>query len=142
MDNSAATITADPTTLLESGGEEAQNASLDAVELLASDLQNAANDDTQPEGSVDEPAFEDLVQSAIEKIGGELLFRVHFDNAEQSEHVAAVSMGNGDERQFVLIILPADGGPVRVEPAGESANPLAALAESYAGVAQAYKAAA
>lgn len=137
MDDSSTTIAADPA-LAPDSAEHPEV--FETVELLTSDLQNAVADDGRSDDVVDEPAFEQLVSSAIEKIGGELLFQVHF--AEQEEHVAAVSMGSGDERQFVLIILPADGGPLRVEPAEASANPLAALAKSYAGVAQAYKAAA
>jgi hypothetical protein len=84
--------------------------------------------------------FGAIVRTAVDKIGGEILFEV--ENVPESGHVAAVSMGAGEARRFVLVIQPNDGSPLRVEPAEESASPLAALAESYAGLVDAYKKAA
>lgn len=84
--------------------------------------------------------FGAIVRTAVDKIGGEILFEV--ENVPESGHVAAVSMGAGEARRFVLVIQPSDGSPLRVEPAEESASPLAALAESYAGLVDAYKKAA
>jgi hypothetical protein len=87
-----------------------------------------------------DPDFGAIVRSAVDKIGGEILFEV--ENVPESGHVAAVCMGDGDARRFVLVIQPSDGSPLRVEPTEESGNPLAALAQSYAGLVDAYKKAA
>lgn len=87
-----------------------------------------------------DPDFGDVVRSAVDRIGGEILFEI--DDVPDSGHVAAVSVGDGDLRRFLLVVQPKDGSPLRVEPTEESANPLAALAESYAGLVEAFKKAA
>jgi len=112
--------------------EEARSSSIDE-DALGEDLAESLDLEMERD-------FGAIVRTAVDKIGGEILFEV--ENVPDSGHVAAVSMGAGEARRFVLVIQPSDGSPLRVEPAEESASPLAALAESYAGLVDAYKKAA
>jgi len=86
--------------------------------------------------------FEDSLKAALDRLDGELLFDVKLDNVDDCQRVAAVRLGDDSGRQFALVIMPQNGGSVRVEAAAGSANPLAAIAESYAGVMDALKIAA
>ena len=88
----------------------------------------------------DDLAFVGLVRDAVGQYGGEILFEL--DHDPRYGHVAAVQMGDGDQRQFAMVIKPVDGGPLRVEPAAESEHPLAAIMQSYAGLVDAWKKAA
>jgi hypothetical protein len=86
--------------------------------------------------------FEDSVRVALDRLGGKLLFQMRLDNAGDCQRVAAVRLGDKEEEQFALIIMPQGGRSIRVEAASESDNPLARIAESYAGIMDAFKAAA
>lgn len=86
--------------------------------------------------------FEDSLKAALDRLGGKLLFDMRLDNVDNCQRVAAVRLGEGNEKQFALVIMPPSGGPVRVEPTTESDNPLAAIAESYDGLMSALKIAA
>ncbi|MGE0501533.1 MAG: hypothetical protein AB7I79_07670 [Rhizobiaceae bacterium] len=88
----------------------------------------------------DDAEFAGMVREAIERFDGQILFELDHDPA--FGHVAAVQMGDGDARQFAMVIKPDDGGPLRVEPAAESEHPLAAIMQSYAGLVDAWKKAA
>jgi len=85
--------------------------------------------------------FERSLQTALAATGGILLFQMRIDHPDKRESVAAISIGTGAERRFFLIILPAEGGKLRVEPVETSDNPLAHIAAAYAGLADRYKAA-
>jgi hypothetical protein len=78
--------------------------------------------------------FENSLRAALTATGGALLFQMHIDNETAHEHVAAISVGAGKDRRFFLVILPADGGKLRVEPVETSSNPLAGIAAAYAGL--------
>ncbi|MGE3306401.1 MAG: hypothetical protein AB7I52_10560 [Rhizobiaceae bacterium] len=104
-------------------------------DALGADLAETLDDALEAD-----PDFGDVVRSAVDRIGGEILFEI--DDVPESGHVAAVSVGDGDLRRFLLVVQPKDGSPLRVEPTEDSANPLAALAESYAGLVEAFKKAA
>lgn len=78
--------------------------------------------------------FEDMVREAIEGVGGTLLFRMKVGNDDDAYHAAAAAVGNGDGRNFLLLTLSARGGPLKVETAAQSNDPLARIAESYAGL--------
>ena len=71
-----------------------------------------------------------------------LLFKVRLGTGEEGHHVAAAVVGDGEARQFLLLTLPASGGPLKVETAARSGNPLAGIAASYAGLMDVFKAAA
>jgi hypothetical protein len=92
------------------------------------------------ETSAEPEEFTGLVREAIERFDGQILFELDHDPA--FGQVAAVQMGDGDARQFAMVIKPDDGGPLRVEPAAESEHPLAAIMQSYAGLVEAWKKAA
>lgn len=128
----------------EAGAEEAL--ALELEEAVLGDFELAAEDsppstEAAEAGTVDAD-FAGVVRSAVDRIGGEILFEMQLDNVPESGHVAAVSVGDGELRRFLLVVQPTDGGPLRVEPTEESANPLAALASSYAGLVDAFKKAA
>lgn len=89
----------------------------------------------------DPAAFDEALRQVLSSTGGELLFRFS-ENPGAGDKIAAVRLGDGDARVVVLVILPAHGAPLRVEPVDESANPFATLARSYASLVDAWKAAA
>ena len=68
-----------------------------------------------------------------------MLFQMRLEN-EDCQRVAAVRIGN--EREFALVIMPPDGGLMRVEPVAQSSNPIAKITESYAGLMDVFRAAA
>jgi hypothetical protein len=76
--------------------------------------------------------FEHSLRAALTATGGALLFQMHIDNEAAHEHVAAISVGKADNRQFFLVILPAGGGTLKIEPVETSSNPLAGIAAAYA----------
>jgi hypothetical protein len=105
--------------------------SLEAVELeLALHNQNLVS-----------LGFEESIQTALKEIGGEMLFQMRLEN-EDCQRVAAVRIGNDTERQFALVIMPPDGGLMRVEAVAQSSNPIAKITESYAGLMDVFRAAA
>ncbi len=103
---------------------------------------NAGSLDTEAANAAFDPAaFDEALKQVLSSAGGELLFRFTEDSAI-GEKIAAVRLGDGEARLIALVILPPHGDPLRVEPVEESANPLAALAKSYASLIDAWKAAA
>ena len=102
-----------------------------------------------PESSVSEKdrvvsdsEFEAVVRGALEAVGGTLLFRMLVGDEDQKQHAAAAFVGVRDSRQFLVLTLPMAGGQLKVETAARSSNPVAKIAASYAGVAEAFAAAA
>ncbi|RWH25693.1 MAG: hypothetical protein EOQ76_19265, partial [Mesorhizobium sp.] len=71
-----------------------------------------------------------------------LLFKMCVENDGEGQHVAAASVGDGGNRQFLLLTLPTAGGALKVETAARSSNPVAGIAAAYAGLMDAFKAAA
>jgi len=78
--------------------------------------------------------FEEVVRGALEAVGGTLLFKVKVGADSQAHHAAAAAVGLGENRQFLLLTLPAQGGQLKVETTSHSDSPLARVAESYAGL--------
>jgi len=85
--------------------------------------------------------FEESIRTALEGVGGEVLFQMRLEE-QDCQRVAAVRIGKGDDQEFALVIMPPGGGIMRVEPVGQSTNPLAMIAESYAGLVDVFRAAA
>src|SRR6187549_3375597 len=111
--------------------EQTQANSLEAVELeLALQSQNLVS-----------LGFEESIRTALKPTGGEILFQMRIEN-DDCQHLAAVRIGRGEQREFALVIMPPDGGLVRVEPIAQSSNPVAAITESYAGLMDVFRAAA
>jgi hypothetical protein len=92
--------------------------------------------------AVSDQEFAEVVDGALEAVGGRLLFRIEVDADGGRQHVAAASVGDGDRRQFLLLTLPASGGSLKVETAASSKNPLAGITAAYAGLMDALQAAA
>jgi hypothetical protein len=91
--------------------------SLEAVELeLALQLADAAQ-------------FDRVLADA----GATLLFAVRGADAADAPSVSAVVVGEGENRQFLIVTRPPDGD-LSVEDARTSRNPLARLAPSFAAV--------
>jgi hypothetical protein len=107
--------------------------------LVAPDTKLLAPPTQQP---ISDSDFEDVVRGALESVGGTLLFKVRVEDEAEALHAAAAAVGLGDGRQFLLLTLPVRGGQLKVETASQSANPLARIAESYAGLMDVLKAAA
>ena len=87
--------------------------------------------------TVSDAHFEQVVRDALEGVGGMLLFKMRLDGETGADHVAAAAIGEGAERRLLLLTLPAGATQLKVETAAKSSNPLAAIAASYAGLADA-----
>lgn len=133
---------------LEPGAEEATADEPASVELSADERTVEAVERIQVEvpamapSDVSEAEFTQMVDDALEAVGGILLFKMRLDEDGDDKHVAAASIGDGARRQFLLLSLPVSGGKLKVESASRSTSPLAKLAVAYVGVVEAFHAAA
>ncbi|MER9610901.1 hypothetical protein NKI91_19920 [Mesorhizobium sp. M0312] len=110
------------------------------ADLVAADVAQA---DLVPDAkAVSEDEFVEVVGGALEAVGGTLLFKMCVENEGESQHVAAASVGDGGNRQFLLLTLPTNGGALKVETTSKSTNPVAGIAAAYAGLMDAFQAAA
>ncbi len=114
------------------------------VDTAEADAETVMQIDAPPiiTSDVSEAEFTQLVDDALEAVGGILLFKMRLDEDGDDKHVAAASIGDGARRQFLLLSLPVTGGKLKVESASRSTSPLAKLAEAYVGVVEAFRAAA
>jgi hypothetical protein len=92
--------------------------------------------------TVSEDEFVEVVGGALEAVGGTLLFKMCITNEGEGQHVAAACVGEGGNRQFLLLTLPTGGGALKVETVSRSTNPVAGIAAAYAGLMDAFQAAA
>lgn len=92
--------------------------------------------------AISDETFEYLVRQALDAVHGTMLFKMRLGNDDDGEHVAAASIGEGRTQQFLVLTLPVGGGRLRVETATKSKSPVARIAASYAGLAQAFATAA
>lgn len=110
------------------------------ADLVAADVAQA---DLVPDAkTVSEDEFVEVVGGALEAVGGTLLFKMCVENEGESQHVAAASVGDAGNRQFLLLTLPTSGGALKVETTAKSTNPVAGIAAAYAGLMDAFQAAA
>ncbi|MER8963426.1 hypothetical protein [Mesorhizobium sp. M0701] len=110
------------------------------ADLVAADVAQA---DLVPDAkAVSEDEFVEVVGGALEAVGGTLLFKMCVENEGESQHVAAACVGDGGNRQFLLLTLPTSGGALKVETTLKSTNPVAGIAAAYAGLMDAFQAAA
>lgn len=110
------------------------------ADLVAADVAQA---DLVPDAkTVSEDEFVEVVGGALEAVGGTLLFKMCVENEGESQHVAAACVGDGGNRQFLLLTLPTSGGALKVETTAKSTNPVAGIAAAYAGLMDAFQAAA
>ncbi|TIW19718.1 MAG: hypothetical protein E5V65_09875 [Mesorhizobium sp.] len=109
---------------------------------LESTLAESLDDLTPDSKTVSDDEFAEVVGGALEAVGGTLLFKMCVDNDGESQHVAAACVGDGGNRQFLLLTLPTAGGALKVETAARSTNPVAGIAAAYAGLMDAFKTAA
>lgn len=109
---------------------------------LESTLAESLDDLTPTTKIVSEEEFIEVVGGALEAVGGQLLFKMCVENDGEGQHVAAAAVGDGGDRQFLLLTLPTGGGPLKVETASRSTNPVAGIAAAYAGLMDAFKTAA
>ncbi|MER8689038.1 hypothetical protein NKJ09_26030 [Mesorhizobium sp. M0189] len=110
------------------------------TDLVAAD---GAQADLVPDAkTISEDEFVEVVGGALEAVGGTLLFKMCVENEGESQHVAAACVGDGGNRQFLLLTLPASGGALKVETTSKSTNPVAGIAAAYAGLMDAFQAAA
>lgn len=124
-------------------------AEIDVITLEASELEAAISDALEAvelelalhNQNVVSLGFEESIRTALDGIGGELLFQMRMEN-DDCQRIAAVRLGRGEEQQFALVIMPPGGGLMRVEPVAQSNNPLAGITESYAGLVDVFRAAA
>ena len=92
--------------------------------------------------AISDETFEYLVRQALDAVHGTMLFKMRLGNDDDGQHVAAASIGEGGNQQFLVLTLPVAGGRLRVETASKSESPVARIAASYAGLAQAFATAA
>lgn len=110
--------------------------------ILESTLAESLGELVPDNQAVSDDAFIEVVTGALEAVSGTLLFRMRTETDGQEQHVAAASVGEGGDRQFLLLTLPAGGGALKVEPISKSANPVAGIAAAYAGLMDVFQAAA
>jgi len=110
--------------------------------ILENALAESLTDLVPDAKTVSEDEFVEVVGGALEAVGGTLLFKMCVQNAGESEHVAAASVGDGGNRQILLLTLPTGGGALKVETASRSTNPVAGIAAAYAGLMDVFQAAA
>lgn len=91
---------------------------------------------------VSQEEFAEVVDGALEAVGGRLLFKIEVGAEGERQHVAAASVGDGEKRQFLLLTLPTGGGSLKVETAASSKNPVAGITAAYAGLMDVLKVAA
>ncbi|WJI64709.1 hypothetical protein NLY43_08140 [Mesorhizobium sp. C416B] len=124
----------------------AQDVQLDDIQLDDKELEDtlaASLADLVPEAKkVSEDEFVEVVGGALEAVGGTLLFKMCVQNEGEGQHVAAASIGDGGNRQFLLLTLPTGGGPLKVETTSRSTNPVAGIAAAYAGLMDVFRTAA
>ena len=111
-------------------------------QTLESSLAESLADLTPDPKAVSDDQFAEVVGGALEAVGGTLLFKMCVDKDGESQHVAAACIGDGGNRQFLLLTLPTAGGALKVETAARSTNPVAGIAAAYAGLMDAFQAAA
>ncbi len=105
--------------------------------------QQAVPPSIAPDGEiVSEGRFEQVVRATLAEIGGTMLFKMQSGHGVHAEHVAAAAVGKPSERQILLLTLATGGGPLHVEAAGASGNPVAGIATAYVDLAEAFAAAA
>ena len=109
---------------------------------LESTLAESLDDLSPDTKTVSEDEFVEVVGGALEAVGGTLLFKMCVDNDGEGQHVAAACVGDGGNRQFLLLTLPTVGGALKVETASRSSNPVAGIAAAYAGLMDVFQAAA
>ncbi|MEO5759191.1 MAG: hypothetical protein ABIQ51_20275 [Mesorhizobium sp.] len=109
---------------------------------LENTLAESLTDLEQEIKTVSEDEFVEVVGGALEAVGGTLLFKMCVQNQGEGQHVAAASVGNGGNRQFLLLTLPTGGGALKVETTSRSSNPVAGIAAAYAGLMEAFQTAA
>lgn len=110
--------------------------------VLEDSLAESLSELVPEKATVSEDEFIEVVGGALEAVGGTLLFKMCIENEGEGQHVAAASVGDGDNRQFLLLTLPTTGGALKVETASKSGNPVAGIAAAYAGLMDVFQAAA
>jgi hypothetical protein len=90
---------------------------------------------------ISDETFEYLVRQALDAVHGTMLFKIRLGDDDNGHHVAAASIGEVGDQQFLVLTLPVGGGRLRVETAAKSESPVARIVASYAGLALAFAAA-
>jgi hypothetical protein len=88
-----------------------------------------------------ESRFAQAAGAAVADHAGVVLFSLTAGLGVERRHVAAAAIGMPGEREFLILSMPVEGGQVAVEPAEGSADPVALIAASYAGLVDALAAA-
>lgn len=123
--------------------EETVSADIDLDEALAASIEAAMiEEEIQPVRPVSDLEFEAMVVEALHALQGRFLFKMRLDDEGGPRHVATGVVGQGEARKFLVLTLSDSGGPLQVENAGASELPVARITEAYAGVMDAFKAAA
>jgi hypothetical protein len=112
-----------------------------AEKLASAVLENAAELPAK-DRPISDQDFETVVRSALDAVGGTLLFKMRVDEGKEPHHAAAAFVGEGEKRQFLVMTMPIEGGQLRVETAAKSKSPIAGIAAAYAGLADAFATAA
>jgi hypothetical protein len=90
---------------------------------------------------VSEDHFEEIVLAALDCVGGTMLFKMTTGSGDDARHVAAGAVYEGEGRHYLILSMPISGGRLQVEQAANSKSPIAAIAASYASLADIFGAA-
>jgi hypothetical protein len=79
--------------------------------------------------------LDERIRAGIEEAGGIMLFCLSAAGAGQGRWTAAIALER-EEGQELAILAIGDDGAVSIEPVDDSPSPVAAIARSYAGLAE------
>ncbi len=86
--------------------------------------------------------FEEALSETVEELGGVVLFLMHIEEDDEERAVAAVSLPSPAGREVAIVTADAGYETLDVVPADRSPLAVAALATSYAGLAESWRKAA
>ncbi len=108
------------------------------TQLLVDDLDKAVIAEipvARTTEAVSDDHFEEIVLAALDCVGGTMLFKMMTGSGDDAKHVAAGAVYEGEGRHYLILSMPIAGGPLQVEQAANSKSPIAAIAASYASLA-------
>jgi hypothetical protein len=115
---------------------DTQEAAVRPDEAFAEEPVVRSHPENEQPASADEVSsddFENVVNGALEAVGGTLLFKMRVGADAEAFHAAAATVGVGESRQFLVLTLPARrGGSLKVEASTHSDSPVAGIVQSYA----------
>jgi hypothetical protein len=84
----------------------------------------------------DPDTIQDTLRKGVEAVGGYVLFDLTIGEDAEARWTAAIAFEGDDGRRLAILAIEPASGEMSLEPAEESDLPIAAIASSYAGLAE------